>query len=175
LLGYSLKQAGEENITYLTHCASDVSNKYDGLGPLYYCGKLTVNGIFIAAGIGISRVYDRYAFKRAKISSYDKLALKETPEVNGMSKKIIIYGDIYSKNFDTLITKISRSFARDKQERFVKRMTMMDESMQKEYLNNVNKYVNDFEVGGKYNMLISKQTLANCVFCKKELSTIFSN
>jgi hypothetical protein len=24
-------------------------------------------------------------------------------------------------------------------------------------------------------MLISKQTLANCVFCKKELSTIFSN
>jgi uncharacterized protein (DUF927 family) len=92
-----------------------------------------------------------------------------------MSKKIIIYGDTYSKNFDTLITKISRSFARDKQERFVKRMTMMDESMQKEYLNNVNKYVNDFEVGGKYNMLISKQTLANCVFCKKELSTIFSN
>jgi hypothetical protein len=71
--------------------------------------------------------------------------------------------------------KVVNSFSVEKQERFFKRMALMDDYMIKQYLEKPDSYISNFEVGGKYNMLVVKQNIANCSFCEIELPIVFSN
>jgi hypothetical protein len=59
--------------------------------------------------------------------------------------------------FDSLSVKVVNSFDVEKQERFFKRMALMDDTILKEYLEKPDNYVNNFEVGGKYNLLIKEE------------------
>lgn len=74
---------------------------------------------------------------------------------NLLNSKIIKLWTWYVQKIDTLSLKVINSFDVEKQERFFKRMSLMDDTMLKEYLDNPQKYVDNFEVWGTYNMLVS--------------------
>ena len=60
---YSAYQVWDENVRYYGYCSKDLSFRKDGKSPLYYCGKVMVNGAFIAAWMWISKVHSVGAFK----------------------------------------------------------------------------------------------------------------
>ncbi|MDD2871200.1 MAG: hypothetical protein PHS49_04370 [Candidatus Gracilibacteria bacterium] len=76
---------------------------------------------------------------------------------NLLNTKIAKLGASYVAKFDDLSVKIVNSFDLEKQRRFLKRMSLMDDTILKEYLEKPDNYIINFEVGGKYNMLLKEQ------------------
>jgi len=61
------------------------------------------------------------------------------------------------EKYHLLLQQSLNTFPLDKQKRFFDRMNQMDELMMKEYINKPQKYIDNFEVGGKYNMVIFEE------------------
>jgi len=65
------------------------------------------------------------------------------------------------EKYEILIKQSITILSLSKQKRYLDRMNKMDDFMYKQYVNNPQKYIDNFEVGGKYNMLLEKDTIAD--------------
>ena len=68
ILWYSVYWAWEENIQYYVYCSQSLSFRHEAKWPLYYCGKVMVNGALVAAWVGISKALRVGAYENVKWS-----------------------------------------------------------------------------------------------------------
>ncbi|MDP2090137.1 MAG: hypothetical protein Q8K30_00940, partial [Candidatus Gracilibacteria bacterium] len=130
-------------------------NKLEHLGAYEYSFGTSYIGTSVGFVVGVP------GSKIINLGKLDNIVIKIDKTIDGLitnllNNNIKRLGAGYVTKFNSLNTKIVSSFSVEKQERFFKRMALMDNFMLKEYLDNSNNYyTNNFEVGGKYNMLIS--------------------
>ncbi len=91
LLGYSLGTAWAENLDYMNLCANDnLSITQDGKWPLYYCGKLVTNGMFIWAWVWVSRLHSVGVYKKLEKVVWSKVPKPDMSKISNPEFKNLI-------------------------------------------------------------------------------------
>jgi hypothetical protein len=110
-----------------------------------------------------SYLWTTFAFMYANPASWlvgsSKYLQKISEFINKLNTKVVKFWEAYLTKFDDLVTKVKNTFPTDKQIRFMERLDKMDDAMLKEYLQNQQKYIDDFEVWGKFNMVVYQSSI----------------
>ena len=79
--------AWEENVDYARYCANDLDFTYEGKWPLYYCGKIFINGILVAWGLAITKVNRIWAYSKVTEILEDVEVKKTLDRINAWTWK----------------------------------------------------------------------------------------
>ncbi|MDD2487119.1 MAG: hypothetical protein PHS92_02020 [Candidatus Gracilibacteria bacterium] len=143
----------KEDMNRIKEGIIQIKNKLEYIGPYGISYGSSYAGAFIG-GMAVDPIGK--FMKSSKVTSIiEKASVRVVNLIKSiLETKIIKLGSAYIGKYETILVKISSVFPSDKQERFLERMAKMDEYMTKQYLDNPIKYIDNFEVGGKYPMLL---------------------